>query len=223
MRDIFYKIDGIGSEEWKSILDCFEQTEWNWISNNQILIQKHQLEIGLKENLYLARLLFALMNKESFNKDIEYNLDIQCKEIIDNDSETSLMKVPHNLSILIQSLEQMNNEPKQDKNYFQKLTQSIKRHQKIIDSSDLFQSEKKKPGFNLSILRRSGLVFYQLANEGFRAKLSITHIYKIYNQYNFINYYKDRNDANWDHNHPIFKKMRTQRRNALNQYEHRMN
>ena len=91
----------------------------------------------------------------------------------------------------------------------------------IIDGLDLAKIENSKQDFSLSVIRRSGLVFYQLAREGFRAKISITHIYKIYNQYKFIDYYKVDNEANWNHEHPIFKRIRQQRRNALDQYQHR--
>lgn len=222
MRDIFYKINNVGSDRWKSMLDDLELREWNWISNNQALIKKHQKEIGLKENLYLGRLLFALLNKDSFNPIKQESSIIEYSQILsDNNIENSPLKIDSNISILIQTLENNNSRLGDNKFDIKNIISMIQQYQNIIDGLDLAKIENSKQDFNLSVIRRSGLVFYQLASEGFRAKISITHIYKIYNQYKFIDYYKVDNEANWNHEHPIFKRIRQQRRNALDQYQHR--
>ena len=222
MRDIFYKINNIGSDHWKSMLDGLELREWNWISDNQALIKKHQEEMGLKDNLYLGRLLFALLNRDSFTTDKKESSIIEYSQILnDNNIENSPLKIDGNISILIQTLENNNSGLRDNKFDIKNIISMIQQYQNIIDSLDLAKIEDSKQDFNLSIIRRSGLVFYQFAKEGFRAKISITHIYKIYNQYKFIDYYKVDNEANWNHEHPIFKRIRQQRRNALNQYQHR--
>ena len=134
---------------------------------------------------------------------------------------TIKIEIDSNISILIQALESNNTNLGDNKFDVKNIILMIQQYQNIIDSLDLAKIENSKQDFSLSVIRRSGLVFHQLANEGFRAKISITHIYKIYNQYKFIVYYKVDNEANWNHEHPIFKRIRQHRRNALDQYQHR--
>ena len=234
MRDIFYNtIYEVGSIKWKKSLSSTEYNEWDWILKNQNIIGKHQEEIGIEQTLYLGRLLFSLFNSHLFEENTKFISKeklvyfIKIEDEIDNIKKISRSEL--RIENIISALAKLSLKDKAillelgiDK---VEIISKIQYYQKLLDKNGLetfLYTDTLNTSYKDIVLHRSGLVFYQLAKEGIKAKISITHIYKLYNQYSFIKYLNIENVANWNHEHPIFKIIKQQRRSALNQYESRL-
>ena len=223
MRDIFYnQTYEIGSHDWRIRLTEAEKSEWNWIQDDIDKVNKLTDEFGLKEYYYLGRVLYALsFNSEDYAKgyaEYEDALD----ELPWLAGSTTIYR---RLNILHSLLHEDDEILRHELNLDEKTIHSeIAEYQELLDRYNdrlefIKESQPKRYNYRTAVLRRVEFLFQQMKVEGQQANISIRSVYMLYHTHKFADYY---DDENYSYDSPLFKRIQTQRNQALKHFKHRL-
>ena len=227
MRDIFYnQKHQIGSDEWLSLLNEAELSEWNWINSNMELVENFATEFELKDRWYLGRVLYVLSFTGSEKKD--YSQDDYLKGYAKYEDQLEAEQYQKVSLTMLKSMnvlyEVLNQKylPEAMGWSRNKIIEQIQGYEKVLDTSENIMEGIYPKNYRNSttVLRRVNYLFIQMNLEDISPTNAVGNVYRLYFQFKYDGFHLDKEELN--HKSSYFQRVNQQRKTAFKILKHRI-